>query len=38
MSNLKKDPDSFAHAIDDWGYEILSMIWGQGLPPSIGLL
>lgn len=38
VSNWKKDPDSFANAIDERGYEILSMLWGQGLPPSIGVL
>jgi len=26
VSNWKKDPDNFAHAIDERGYEILSMI------------
>lgn len=38
VSNWKKDPDVFAHAIDDRGYEILNMIRGQGLPVSIGVL
>lgn len=38
VSNWKKDPDVFANAIDEWGYQVLSMIRAQGLPPAIGVL
>lgn len=38
LSNWKKDPDVFAHAIDERGYEILQVLRGQGLPVPIGVL
>lgn len=38
VSNWKKDPDVFANAIDERGYEILTMMRGQGLPYPIGVL
>lgn len=36
--SLKKDPDSYAGAIDDRGYNTLSMLRAQGIPPVIGVL
>jgi len=38
VANWKKDPDVFANAIDEKGYETLTMMRGQGLPYSIGVL
>ena len=38
ISNWKKDPDIFANAIDQRGYEILMLLKSQGLPVSIGVL
>lgn len=37
-SKWKTDPDKYSHTIDEFGYEILSMLRVQGLPRHIGLL
>lgn len=34
-SKWKEDPDKYAHCIDDFGYEILSILRAQGLPDHI---
>ena len=38
VSNWKLDPDKFSHSIDDFGYNILSMLRAQGLPSHLCLI
>jgi len=38
VAKVRDDPDEFANAIDEEGYQILNVLRVQGIPPSIGLL